>query len=151
VKEYTFEELSEEAQKKAIDQMSDVNVEMCIWWHTIEDQAEKFGIKIVDFDLEKSTIELELTGSRDEICAKIRSGLSEEDDLGHIARHFSDEYLGCNRNAFKRAFKTALNYYYLETLKAEFEWHTCDANVQDTIQNMDIMYYEDGTISEDKK
>ena len=146
---YTYEDLSEKAKKNAIEQHRGINVDYHQWWHTIGDEAKSFGIEIIDFDLGQSKLDLEFSRTRDDICSRIIDELDEEHDLGYIARHFTNASLGCTTKAFQRAFRTAVEYYYLEALKKEWEWHTCDANVEDTVQNMDVRYYENGTISEE--
>lgn len=52
-KVYFFEELSEEAQQKAIQKHSDINVDFN-WWECTYDDAENIGLKITGFDLERN-------------------------------------------------------------------------------------------------
>lgn len=52
---YTFEELSEEAKQKAINSLADINTDF-EWWDFIYEDAERVGIKITGFDLDKSSI-----------------------------------------------------------------------------------------------
>ena len=50
VKVYKFDELSEEAQEKAIEQLADVNVD-CDWWESTYEDAAEVGIKLTEFDI----------------------------------------------------------------------------------------------------
>jgi len=53
VKIYSFDELSEEAQKKAINSHSDINVNSD-WWESVYYDAKQTGLKITSFDLERN-------------------------------------------------------------------------------------------------
>lgn len=53
LKLYSFEELSEEAQQKAIESNSDINVE-ADWWESTYHDAKNIGLKITSFDLERN-------------------------------------------------------------------------------------------------
>src|ERR1700754_4941823 len=54
-KVYEFNELSPDAQQKAIDHFSDINVGFN-WWQQVYTDAETIGIKITEFDLDHGTI-----------------------------------------------------------------------------------------------
>lgn len=69
-KVYKFHELTPEAQIKAINQFSDINVDHTWWEYTYMD-AESAGIKITDFDLDRGTIGGLLINSLTESCALI--------------------------------------------------------------------------------
>jgi len=49
---YTFDELSDEAKEKALEEYRDINV--CFdWWESIYEDAERIGLKIQSFDLDR--------------------------------------------------------------------------------------------------
>jgi hypothetical protein len=49
---YTFDELSDEAKEKALEECRDINV--CFdWWEFIYEDAERIGLKIQSFDLDR--------------------------------------------------------------------------------------------------
>jgi predicted HTH transcriptional regulator len=50
VKVYKFEELSEAAKKKAIEELNDINLDY-EWWLGIYDDAENIGLEITEFDI----------------------------------------------------------------------------------------------------
>lgn len=50
---YTFEELTEEAQEKAIEGNCYINVEYVDWWDLMYEDAERIGLKITSFDLDR--------------------------------------------------------------------------------------------------
>ncbi len=53
LKIYSFSELSEEAQQKAINKLSNINVD-CQWWDSIYMDSENIGLKITSFDLDRN-------------------------------------------------------------------------------------------------
>jgi len=50
---YSFDELSKEAQDKALNDLSDINVDH-EWWDYIYEDAERIGLKITGFDLDRN-------------------------------------------------------------------------------------------------
>lgn len=50
---YSFNELSEESQQKAIENLSDLNVNYDWWEYTFED-AKRIGLQITEFDLDRN-------------------------------------------------------------------------------------------------
>jgi hypothetical protein len=50
---YKFDELSAEAQDKAIEKLYDLNVDY-EWWYSTYDDAANIGIKITSFDLDRN-------------------------------------------------------------------------------------------------
>lgn len=53
VKLYSFNELSKEAQQKAINKLATINVDFN-WWNTTYEDAENTGLKITSFDLDRN-------------------------------------------------------------------------------------------------
>ncbi len=52
-KVYKFDELSTEAQKKAVENLFDINVDHN-WWEFTYDDAENIGLRITSFDLDRN-------------------------------------------------------------------------------------------------
>jgi hypothetical protein len=50
---YTFDELSDSAKQKAIEKLSDINIDF-EWWSSVYEDAQQVGIKITSFDLDRS-------------------------------------------------------------------------------------------------
>ena len=50
---YKFDELTEEAQRAALDKYSDINVDYD-WWDSIYEDAKRIGLQITEFDLDRS-------------------------------------------------------------------------------------------------
>ena len=50
---YTFDELSDEAKEKAVNQLWYINVDCIDWWDSLYADAERIGLKITEFDLDR--------------------------------------------------------------------------------------------------
>jgi hypothetical protein len=50
---YQFAELSEDAKQKAIEKLSDINVDYD-WWSSTYEDAERIGLKLTGFDLDRN-------------------------------------------------------------------------------------------------
>lgn len=70
---YQFDELSEEAQEKAIEICSDYNVNHDWWEHTCDQDAVTIGLKITEFDIDRGTIEGDLSEYLLDSCRLIRT------------------------------------------------------------------------------
>lgn len=53
---YEFSELSEQAQKRALRDLCDVNTDYN-WWEFLYDQAREIGVQINGFDIDRGTIQ----------------------------------------------------------------------------------------------
>ena len=53
-KVYKFEELSEEGKEKAVNNLSDINVDH-EWWDFIYEDAEQICLRITAFDLDRAS------------------------------------------------------------------------------------------------
>jgi hypothetical protein len=68
---YSFNELSEEAQQKALDHYRYFMVEDS-WWDSIYSDAKEIGLKITSFDLDRNrNAKGELLHSFEEVCCNI--------------------------------------------------------------------------------
>lgn len=91
IKIYKFNELNEQAQVKAIEQMSDINVYFDWWSFTYQD-AETVGIKITEFDLGRGTIKGELNISLTESCELILANHGESCETYKTAKAYLAEW-----------------------------------------------------------
>ncbi len=68
---YSFSELSESAKEKAIQNLSDINVDF-EWWDFAYEDAENIGLKITEFDLDRNRhANGEFTLSANEVAVNI--------------------------------------------------------------------------------
>lgn len=77
-KVYTFDELSETAQQKAIEKLGDLNVTH-EWWESTYDAAARIGLKIEAFDIDRgSYVKGKFTLDAIEVAAKIKQEHGEQ-------------------------------------------------------------------------
>lgn len=89
---YSFDELSEEAQQKAIDTLCSVNVDYDWWEYTYED-AETIGLRITSFGLDRDRhAEGEFLLSACEVAQNILNGHGEQCDTFKTAKNFLSEF-----------------------------------------------------------
>jgi hypothetical protein len=63
--------LSKEAQEKAIEELSDINVNSYEWWETTFDDAKEVGLQITSFDIDRRQCEGNFIESAEEVCKLI--------------------------------------------------------------------------------
>lgn len=91
IKIYKFNELNEQAQAKAIEHMSDINVYFD-WWDFIFQDAETVGIKITEFDLDRGTIKGKLNVSLTESCELVLDNHGESCETYKTAKAYLAEW-----------------------------------------------------------
>lgn len=90
---YKFDELSEEAQQKALDNLRDINVDYN-WWLTTYEDANNIGLKITEFDLGNSKkIDGELFEYLIDSCRMIRHNHGKNCDTYKTAQQYLKEYI----------------------------------------------------------
>lgn len=91
VKLYKFNELNERAQQKAIEYLSDINVDF-EWWDFIYEDAERIGLIIEGFDLDRRTISANLSFSLTDSCTKILGEHGETCDTYKLATEYMQKW-----------------------------------------------------------
>jgi len=89
---YSFSELCETAQEKAIDKLWEINVDHDWWEHTYED-AESIGLKIKEFDLCRCNIQGSLTEYFLDVSRFIRQKHGKQCETFKIAADFHKDYI----------------------------------------------------------
>ena len=79
-KTFKFDELSEEAKEKALENLYDINIDHN-WWDFIYCDAEEVGVKIEEFDLHHRTIKVELCEYMDEVIESILKHFGEKCEI----------------------------------------------------------------------
>lgn len=163
-KVYSFNELSKEAQAKAIQANYDLNVTHD-WWQFMYEDAETIGLKLNGFNLDRGTIEGEFID--DEIaCAKnIVREHGKKTTTYKTSKKFIAQMVG-----FKLIFGDAMDtgdlFYgdeetiqevfdqfkkdllkdYLKMLQVDYDYQTSDAAIKETILANEYEFEEDGTM-----
>jgi len=88
---FKFSELSEDAQKKAIEKLSDINVDYD-WWEVIYEDAENIGLKITEFDLYRMSIDGNFNLSAAEVAQNILNEHGEMCETYKTAENFLNEF-----------------------------------------------------------
>jgi hypothetical protein len=89
---YKFDELSEEAQDKALNDHWDLNVDHD-WWECTYEDAATVGLKITEFDIDRSTIKGELTENFLESCGSVRADHGAHCDTFKTAKIYLVKYI----------------------------------------------------------
>ena len=170
---FTFDELSKEAQEKAIEELWDCNVDHD-WWDATYGGAAEIGLEITEFDTDRGTIRGDLTESLLDCCKLIRKNHGKECDTFATAKQYLTEYI----KAFKKDgwkedmdledytpvelltefgmydeaadvendFKKALLEDYLVILRKEYEYLTSKEAIKETIKANDWYFNAGGKL-----
>lgn len=90
---YSFDELSEESQNKALSQLWDLNVMDSFWYESVFEDAERIGIKITGFDIERrNTCEGNFIDDSETVANKILAEHGEQCETYKTAKKFLDAW-----------------------------------------------------------
>lgn len=165
-KVYTFEELSEEAQRKAIEKLYDINVDHD-WWDSTLDEAKEMGIEISEFDCDHNTIKGKLLEDVEDVLLNIVSNIGKVCDLYKEATRWIEEIEKAKEKA-KQDCDTDKYYVedciqdaiedlteevehdlleeYLSILRREYDYLTGEEAIKDTILANEYEFTEDGVL-----
>lgn len=88
---FKFDELSKEAQQTAIEKLFDLNVDHD-WWNSVYEDADRIGLKITSFGLDRGTIEGEFTGDLEEVCRDISKEHGEKCETYQTAANYLESH-----------------------------------------------------------
>ncbi len=153
---YKFDELTEAAQEKAVERLSDLNVDY-EWWESTYEDAENIGLKISSFDLGGGR---EITGDFCMDAETVAENIQREHGAHCDTYKTAQEYLvaleklrnetpedeDADTEEIDREFKRALLEDYLSMLDKEYEYLTSREQIIETIESMDYEFTEDGKL-----
>jgi len=147
---YKFNELSEDAQEKAIETNYDINVSFDWWEHTYED-AERIGAKINGFGLDRDQhCELQLTDDFKNVLQNIIKEHGEICNTHKIAKMYLTEYNKAedeeDLNDLENLFTRDLGREYAKMLQQESEYLMTDEAVKESLEANDYDFLENGKI-----
>lgn len=174
---YKFDELSPEAQQKALENLWDINVDY-EWWDSTYDDAWNIDLKIKEFDLDRgSYVKAVFMGSAMDTAEKILQEHGEHCDTYKTASDYMVEYkklvfYQCQDDAdaiSERDFDYIINTpsWDIETdeiddeflrslcedyriiLQNEYEYLTSEEAIKDTIEANEYEFHEDGRLWDD--
>lgn len=159
-----FDELSIEAQNKAVNHLCDINVD-CDWWEFTYEDAERIGLKIKEFDLGRASyVKGDLTLSVKDTCEKILKEHGEACDTHKLAKEYLSKIIAL-QDAFDKIDETSednetelsdkmdtleddfehlLCEEYRVILSKEYEYLTSREAIIETIQANDYEFTENG-------
>ena len=88
---YKFSELSETAQKKAIEKQYDISIDY-EWWDFIYDDARRIGLKINAFDIYRKSIDITYEDNPDDVANAIFKEFGEGVDIYRYAKEYITNY-----------------------------------------------------------
>jgi len=89
---YSFKELSEEAQEKAIEKLWDLNVDHQ-WWEITFEDAKQIGLEITEFELDRGRYAKgTLIESLPEVCNLIMTNHGEQCETYKTAQQYLAEW-----------------------------------------------------------
>ena len=150
-KVYKFDELSDEAKEKVIEDHYDINVDYD-WWDSVYDDASNVGIKIMEFDIDRgSYCKGKLYASEESVAEAIIKQHGEHYETYKTAEEFlncvselddeSDEYAeACE------SFLYSILEDYRIILEKEYEYLTSEEAIIETIKANEYDFTEDGEI-----
>jgi hypothetical protein len=152
-KVYKFEELPEEAQEKAIQHLSDINVNYK-WWDTVEEDAKTIGLNITSFNLYRNQIDGEWIDNAWEAAKAIIENHGDmcetyTDAQNYLKLHDAlqpDEYGNVDSEDIDSDFLYTLLQDYLSMLRKEEEYLTSEEAIIETIKDNDFDFTIDGKI-----
>jgi hypothetical protein len=160
-KAYKFDELSDDAKAKAVENLYNLNVDYN-WWDSVFEDAQNIGLKISGFDIDRGKIEGELMLSALEVAANIIRDHGDGCETYKIADKFLEkhspifaEYMTEPDNAqeleeelgdIEHWFSNDLMEEYLSILRKDFEHRTSFPEIQETIIAQEYEFTEEGNL-----
>jgi hypothetical protein len=163
---YKFEELSEEAKERAIENLWDINVDHD-WWDSVYMDAENIGLKIDEFDIDRGSYARgKFTLSAEEVAANIMRDHGESCETYKTAENFLKEhdpvfasYMDENSPDYESReseeklldieseFLKSLLEDYRIMLSEEYDYLTSDEAIKETIEANEYEFTKDGKLA----
>ena len=160
---YKFEELSEEAKQKAIENLYEINVYFD-WWECTYDDAIRIGLRITGFDLDRNRhAKGKFLLSANEVAQNILNEHGEQCETYKTASEFLEEwnpifaeYMDENSEHYEsyereqelidleNDFLNSLLEDYSIILQKEYEYLMSEEAIIETIEANEFEFYEDG-------
>jgi hypothetical protein len=134
---YSFEELAEEVQQKLINAHRYAAVEYNDWYYHISDEIERQGGNLIEFDVDRGTIRIDLEESPIRFANNVVNHHGSDCDTYKISQQYLDGELA--------DYVHDISQEYLSMLRKEFEYLTSDEYVREALLHLEHEYLEDGT------
>jgi hypothetical protein len=146
---YQFQELSKEAQQKAIENNIYFNVDHD-WWNCTYDDMENIGATITSFDLERKEIEVKLNKPISEIINTILTEHGKECQTYITAQCFVKQVRERENKGLAqkpstiRMFKDSIALQYRNMLEKEYEYLISDECIKESLIVNEYDFLESG-------
>lgn len=161
---YEFKELSEAVKQKVLEKMCYINVEFFEWWESTYEDAERIGLEINGFDIDRgSYCKGEFTLSANEVAQNIFNEHGEHCNTFATASAFMEDwqpvfndYMDENSKDYESQdlegklqdleadFLNDICNDYLKMLRNDYEYQTSKEGIIETIEANDYQFLEDG-------
>jgi len=138
---YQFNELSEDAKQKAIEQLGDIDY--YDWWSSVYEDAETIGLKITSFDIYHRAIDGDLTEELPTVVKLIFANHGKTTDTYQLAMRYKNKHGEDN----EEEFRIALLQEYLSILDEEYNYLTSEEAIIETITVNEYEFAEDGRLA----
>lgn len=156
IKLYKFNELSDDAKQKALEELYGINVDYD-WWDTVYYDADTIGLKITSFDTYKKDISGSLTDSMEYSIKEIKTNHGESCETYRIADEYKaklkelreitlDDDLPDLEDELEAEFEKELLQEYLNILEKDYEYLTSEEAITETIEANDYEFTADGKL-----
>lgn len=161
---YTFNELTEKAQEKALKELWDINVELD-WYDFIYEETESLGFKILAFDVYTNTIETKWIESYRHVAENIIAVHGRTCKTYVDAKQFLDKYIPLcdkfnkmsgdednyydieeNLEEMCKDFERSIEHDYWYMLSKEYEYLTSEEAIKETIEDNEYEFDENGNL-----
>lgn len=153
---YKFDELTEDAKRKAIQRLNDINT-MFEWWEYIYEYAEEVGIEIIGFNIDhgdisikfadsiKKTMELILS-EHGVICDTYKLATRYLSERKRLEQYYNGIKLEEKLSFIDTEFTGQLEKCYLKLLQEDYDYRTSDEAIIEGIQANEYEFTEDGNL-----
>lgn len=151
---YSFSELSEQAQQKALENLAYINVEHN-WWDDIYQDAKIVGIEIQSFDVEwkpyaNGKIMNDTMQTAIAICdnhGKETGTYKKAEEFLRIINNYKPDDDVDTREEIEEDFKRKILHEYAKILKNQYDCRQSKEAIIETIEANDYTFEEDGTLN----
>lgn len=165
---YRFQELSEEAKERALEDLYDLNVDIMDWWDFTYEDAENIGLKITSFDTgRKNSITGKFTERPEDVahtiiqehgsgCSTYQTANNYLQEYNPLAERYEDAYykdlceeqdeIEAKLEDLAEDFLHSLLEDYLQILKNEYEYLTSKEVIIETIEANEYDFTEEGKL-----
>ena len=167
---YTFDELSEKAKAKALDDHRYVEVSDSYWYEHILDELKDLGIEVPEFDTYRGICKISNTESWQTVAERILKeygATSEYHILAHVflprvnklykqleVLQENDEAINWKEVEFtentisdlEHEFKNDLAHEILKDLRTAYDFYTSDEAIIERFEANDYEFYSDGRV-----